>query len=80
MSGQPHDIAKDSATATIQAIPGVVGTIWSAVTLNRLVAVVTLILVTLQIAYLLWKWRRELIAHRRHLATQTHHPDQKPAD
>lgn len=39
--------------------PAVVGTIYSAVTLNETVAALTCIYILLQIAYLTWKWRKE---------------------
>lgn len=47
-------------TETAKAVPAVVGTIWSGVTLNQMVATATLIYVVVQIAYLVWKWRREI--------------------
>lgn len=43
----------------VKGVPAVAGTVYSAITLNEAVAVVTLIYVTLQIIYLLWKWRKE---------------------
>ena len=45
---------------TLRAVPAVAGTLFSAVTLNEMVAVATLIYITIQIFYLLWKWHKEL--------------------
>lgn len=45
---------------TIKATPAIAGTILSGLTLNEMVATATLIYVLVQIAYLIWKWRREI--------------------
>lgn len=44
---------------TAKATPAVAGAVFSGVTLNETVAIVTIIYVLLQIGYLIWKWRRE---------------------
>jgi hypothetical protein len=43
----------------IKGTPAVAGTVYSALTLNELVAIVTGLYVLVQIAYLLRKWWRE---------------------
>lgn len=44
---------------SIKAVPAVLGAWYAAVTLNQIVAFVTLLYVTIQAAYLLRKWYRE---------------------
>lgn len=66
MTDQRAEMARDVATAGLHSAPGVIGSILSILTLNNIVAFVTLVFLCLQIAYLLWKWRREVRAHRRH--------------
>ena len=45
---------------SVKAAPAVAGAIFSGVTLNETVAIVTIIYVVLQILYLIWKWHREI--------------------
>lgn len=54
-----HPLRHETAIETAKAIPALFGAGFSAVTLNEAVAVVTLIYILLQVAYLIWKWRRE---------------------
>ncbi len=44
----------------VQAAPAVTGAVYSAITFNEVVMVLTGVYVLLQIAYLIWKWRREI--------------------
>jgi hypothetical protein len=47
---------QDTVEQTAKAIPAVVGTAYSTVTLNELVAVATLLYVLAQLGFLLYKW------------------------
>ncbi len=49
------DIAAEAAKGT----PAVAGTVYSALTLNEVVAIITAVYVVVQILYLLRKWFRE---------------------
>lgn len=55
MSDAHHDLARDAGTAVIKIIPPVA--VWT-LTLNNVLAAVSILYVVLQIAFLLWKWRR----------------------
>lgn len=59
MSDPRHEMARDMTAAAAHAVPGVAA---SAFTLDRVVATLTIILVCLQIGYLIWKWRKEILA------------------
>lgn len=61
MQGNFHNMRTATAIETAKAAPAVVGTSISILTLNEAVAVVTLIYILLQMAYLIWKWRKEAI-------------------
>lgn len=47
------------ATEALRATPAVAGTAYAALTLNEVVAVVTLCYIVVQVVYLLRKWYRE---------------------
>ena len=49
---------------TLKAAPALVGAGFAGYTLNEWVAIVTIIYILLQAAYLLWKWRREAKSKR----------------
>jgi hypothetical protein len=51
-----HDIGRDATSAVVKAIPPVA--VWS-FTLNDWLAAVSILYVLLQVAHLIWKWRRE---------------------
>lgn len=53
------DLKQETAIETVKAVPAVGGAVLSAVTLNQVLAVVTIGYILLQAAYLVWKWRRE---------------------
>jgi len=46
-------------TETLKSVPAVTGAVTYGLTLNELVAIATLVYITLQAAYLVWKWIRE---------------------
>jgi len=50
---------EDIQHRTIEAIPAVVGTALSIITLNQVVALATIAYILLQAAYLIWKWCKE---------------------
>lgn len=50
---------QETVIETAKAVPAVGGAIASALTLNEALAVVTILYILLQAAYLIWKWRRE---------------------
>ena len=60
MDMERHSMKVETQLETLRAVPAVAGTLFSAVTLNEMVAVATLIYITIQIFYLLWKWHKEL--------------------
>lgn len=59
MSDPRHEMARDVAAASAHVVPGLAA---SAFTLDRVVATLSIILISLQIGYLLWKWRKEIVA------------------
>jgi len=63
---------------TLKATPAVVGTAYAGLTLNEGVALLTGIYIAIQIAYLIWKWRKEansfkLLEHRPNLDQSRNH-------
>lgn len=52
-------IEHEAKIQTAKAVPALLGTAWYSVTLNDIVAFVTIAYVLLQIGYLIWKWCRE---------------------
>lgn len=54
-----EQMARDVTTAAAHAAPGVAASIF---TLDHVVATLTIILISLQIGYLIWKWRKEILA------------------
>lgn len=55
---------QETIIETARAVPAVVGATAATVTLNDVVAIVTIIYVLLQGAYLIYKWRRDIKEHR----------------
>lgn len=66
MKQETHDIAVEA----IKGTPAVVGAIASAVTLNHLLMLTTLLYVVVQVAYLLRKWWREERDREREIARE----------
>ena len=60
MDLERHSMKVETQLETLRAVPAVAGTVFSAITLNELVAIATLIYVIIQTLYLLWKWHKEL--------------------
>lgn len=58
-----REITAEAARIAVSATPGAGGAAWTAADgqflLSIAVGVVTLVLVVLQIAHLVWKWRRD---------------------
>lgn len=59
MNGGHGVVKTETATQAIKATPAVVGATIAGLTLNEVVAVLTIVYVALQTMYLLWKWRKE---------------------
>jgi hypothetical protein len=49
----------ETTIETAKALPAVAGATIAGLTLNEVVAAVTILYILLQSAYLLWKWRKE---------------------
>lgn len=54
-----HSMKTETCIESFKAVLAIGGTIVSAVTMNALVALATILYIALQAAYLIWKWRRE---------------------
>ena len=50
-----HDVQLEIAKSS----PAIAGAAWYSITLNEGVAIVTIVYILVQLAYLIWKWRRE---------------------
>lgn len=59
MSQGHHSMKTETTIETAKAVPALGGAMLYSITLNEVVAVVTIIYILLQAAYLIWKWRRE---------------------
>lgn len=59
MQGHHDNMKTETVIQSAKAAPAVAGTMIYSLTLNEIVALATLFYVALQIAYLIWKWRRE---------------------
>lgn len=57
--GEAQMVHDEVRAATLKTTVGGVGAAASVLTLNEWVAVVTIIYFIVQIAYLIWKWRKE---------------------
>lgn len=65
MSQGHHNSMKTETTIeTAKAVPAIGGAMLYSVTLNEAVALATLVYIVLQVAYLIWKWRREAVRDR----------------
>jgi hypothetical protein len=57
MSDQHNDLAREAGVAVAKIVPPVA--VWT-LTLNNVLAALSILYVVLQTAYLVWKWRRDL--------------------
>jgi len=53
------DMKFEIQNQTVNAVPALGGAMLYSITLNEIVAIVTVIYIVLQMAYLIWKWHRE---------------------
>lgn len=56
---EQHHAAQQTVVETAKALPAVTGATVATLTLNEWVAVATFFYITIQAAYLVWKWRKE---------------------
>jgi len=54
-----HSMKTEKSIETVKAVPAIGGAVTYSITLNEVVAIATILYIALQIAYLIWKWRKE---------------------